>query len=490
MSQQPNIVFIFSDRQRFDTLSAYGNDWIRTPNLNALAEESVVVRNCYVTMPVCAPARSSIMTGLYPHTAGVPINRVAMPPDVKTVAQMLPDEYRTAYFGKWHLGDEVIRQRGFDEWASVMDLLWAQYTKPEYLGQFSSYREHLVELGYKPDQEVPGGKIFSDEMRAGLPAAHQQSTFLAGLAERFIEDNADRPFALYVSMLEPHPPFNGPYDDLYEPDTLPVDPTFLKPPDDGPLVNRLRSEYYMQGEFDGHDLSSEEGWRRLRANYMANITLVDDAVGRIVKAIDDAGIADNTVLVFTSEHGDLVGSHAMLELRSFYEPVSRVPLLIRAPGMGREQRFVDGNFSQVDLVPTLLDLVGQPIPPYLQGVSRADVLAGNATLEGNDIFMQHNGFGDRDLTSEESKPTLSKEKADEMNYLNNLPWRSVVTADRWKLNLSPGDQCELFDLNTDPYEMTNLYDDPAQRDRIRGMAARIRVWQDDMGDTAALPTVP
>jgi len=180
----------------------------------------------------------------------------------------------------------------------------------------------------------------------------------------------------------------------------------------------------------------------------------------------------------------------MLELRSFYEPVSRVPLLVRAPGLGQEQRFVEGNFSQIDLLPTILDLMGQPVPPYLQGVSRADVLSGNATLEGNDVFIQHNGFGDRDLTSEESRPTLSKEKAAEMNYMNNLPWRSVVTADRWKLNLSPGDQCELFDLNTDPYEMTNLYNDPAQRDRIRGMAARIRVWQDDTGDTAQLPTVP
>ena len=490
MSPQPNLVFIFSDRQRFDTLKAYGNDWIQTPHLNALAEESVVVRNCYVTMPVCAPARSSIVTGLYPHTAGVPINRVAMPPEVRTVAQMLPDEYRTAYFGKWHLGDEVIRQRGFDEWASIMDGLWAQYTKPEYLGQFSSYHEHLSGLGYEPDQDVPGGKIFSDEMRATLPAEHQQSTFLAGLAERFIADNADGPFAMYVSMLEPHPPFNGPYNDLYDPDTLPVDPTFLKPPDDGPLVNRLRSEYYMQAEFDGHDLSSEAGWRRLRANYMANITLVDDAVGRIISAIEDAGIADNTVLVFTSEHGDMVGSHALLELRSFYEPVSRVPLLVRAPGMGRQQRFVEGNFSQIDLLPTLLDMLGQPAPPYLQGVSRADVLAGDATLEGNDVFIQHNGFGDRDLTSEESRATLSREKADQMNIMNNLPWRAVVTADRWKLNLSPGDQCELYDLNTDPYEMTNLYNDPAQRDRIRGMAARIRVWQDDTGDTAALPTVP
>ena len=489
MSPNPNLVFIFSDRQRFDTLRVYGNDWIRTPHLNALAEESVVVRNCYVTQPVCAPARSSIMTGLYPHTAGVPRNRLAMPPEVQTVAQMLPDEYRTAYFGKWHLGDEVIRQRGFDEWVSIMDRLWEEYTKPEYTGRFSDYRQYLADLGYEPDLDVPGGRIFSDEMRSNLPAEHQQASFLASMAERFIHDGADRPFALYVSMLEPHPPFNGPYNHLYDPDTLPVDPTFLKPPEEGPLVSRLRSEYYMQGEFDGHDLTSEAGWRRLRANYMANITLVDDAVGRIVQSLEDAGVADNTVLVFTSEHGDLVGSHAMLELRSFYEPVSRVPMLVRLPWLDREQRVVDGNFSQIDLLPTLLELLGQPVPTHLQGVSRADVLAGDATLEGNDVFMQHNGYGDRDLTSEESRPTLSREKAAEMNYMNNLPWRSVVTADRWKLNLCVGDQCELFDLNTDPYEMANLYDDPAERDRVRRMAVRIRVWQDSTGDTAPLPTV-
>ena len=96
----PNLVFIFSDRQRFDTLRVYGNDWIRTPNINTLADESVVFRNCYVTQPVCAPARSSIMTGLYPHTAGVPRNLTAMPPEIQTVAQMVSEDYRTAYFGK------------------------------------------------------------------------------------------------------------------------------------------------------------------------------------------------------------------------------------------------------------------------------------------------------------------------------------------------------------------------------------------------------
>ena len=485
----PNLVFIFSDRQRFDTLRVYGNDWIRTPNINALADESVVFRNCYVTQPVCAPARSSIMTGLYPHTAGVPRNLTAMPSDIQTVAQMVNEDYRTAYFGKWHLGDEVIRQRGFDEWVSIMDRLYAEYTKPEYIGKFSDYREYLVNLGYEPDLEIPGGKIFSDEMRSTLPADHQQAPFLADNAERFIRDNAENPFVMYVSMLEPHPPFNGPYNHLYDPDKLPVDPSFLKPPEGGPLVNRLRSEYYMQGEFDGHDLSTEAGWRQLRANYMGHITLVDDAVGKIVNALEDSGVADNTILVFTSEHGDLVGSHAMLELRSFYEPVSKVPMMIRIPWLPREQRIIEGNFSQIDLLPTLLELMGQPTPEFLQGKGRSDVVEGNATLDGNDVFMQHNGYGDRDLTSEESKQTLSREKADEMNYMNNLPWRSVVTADRWKLNLCAGDQCELYDLNTDPYEMNNLFNEPSHRDRIRQMAARIRVWQDQTGDSAPLPTI-
>ena len=208
-----------------------------------------------------------------------------------------------------------------------------------------------------------------------------------------------------------------------------------------------------------------------------------------MNALEDSGVADNTILVFTSEHGDLVGSHAMLELRSFYEPVSKVPMMIRIPWLPREQRIIEGNFSQIDLLPTLLELMGQPTPEFLQGKGRSDVVEGNATLDGNDVFMQHNGYGDRDLTSEESRPTLSREKADNMNYMNNLPWRSVVTADRWKLNLCAGDQCELYDLNTDPYEMNNLFNEPSHRDRIRQMAARIRVWQDQTGDSAPLPTI-
>ena len=132
---------------------------------------------------------------------------------------------------------------------------------------------------------------------------------------------------------------------------------------------------------------------------------------------------------------------------------------------------------EIDLIPTLLELLGEPIPDHLHGESRVGVLRGEATLDGNDVFMEHNGIGDRDL----GNPKI--------NTMNDLPWRSVVTADRWKLNLCAGDQCELFDLNTDRYEVNNLFDDPVQKDRIRLMAAKIRLWQHYTGDDAPLPSV-
>ena len=117
---KPNLVFILPDRLRQDTSSAYGNQWIESPHMNSLASESFVFEHCYVTQPVCAPARASILTGLYPQSAGMPRNRLTMPAEVQTIAQMVSDEYTKGYIGKWHLGDEIVKQRGFDQWVSVI----------------------------------------------------------------------------------------------------------------------------------------------------------------------------------------------------------------------------------------------------------------------------------------------------------------------------------------------------------------------------------
>ncbi len=495
MSDRPNIVFIFSDQQRYDTLRCYGNDWIQVPNLNALADQSFVFERAYVAQPVCTPARASIVTGLYPHAAGPIVNKMTLPPDRLSVAEMAPEEYRTAWFGKWHLGDDVIRQHGFDEWVSTEDGHRPEYTRREYRTQMSDYHQHLLENGFEPDAEMEDGTMmFSAMRRAKLPAEHQMASFLAGRAVDFIERNSGSPFMLYVSTFEPHPPYHGPYDDLYDPEELPAGPAFLQVPEGGSLHNTVRAQYCTQyldspdAEIDrylqtnaarGHDLTSESGWRTLRARYFANITLVDDMVGRIVDALERCGAAGNTLVVFTSEHGEMAGDHGMLEKRSMYEESARVPLLMRAPWLSESQRMVGGAVGHIDLVPTILDLMGGGVPAHLQGKSLAPVLRGERGLDGNEVFVQWNGVSDiddRHLGSEE------------IDLRNTQPWRTIVR-DGWKLALCASDQCELFDLANDPYEQTNLFDDPAQRRRVRDLAARIRLWQHKNGDTAPLPGV-
>ena len=525
-AQPPNVLFILTDQQRRDTMRCYGNDWIETPNLDRIADSGFVFENAYVTQPVCTPARGSIMTGLYPQTTGLIKNAIELSPDIQTIAELVSDDYICAHYGKWHLGNDAFPQHGFEDWISIEDHHRAGFQRREQRHREADYNLWLREQGI---DNPPVSPISYEKWLPGadLPEELTQAAYLGNEATRFLREHDGRPFVLYVSFFEPHPPYTGPLNGLYDPDTLPVGPAFLQRPDGGSLVNRARADYYMGGNLnplgaeggDIHDLTTEAGWRRLRAQYFANVTLVDRNVGRILDALDANDYTDNTIVVMSSEHGEMGGDHGMLEKRSLYEEASRVPLLMSVPWLNSGQTRIGGSVSQIDLVPTLLDLLDQPVPDHLQGASLAPVLKetiakpplpagegwgegetrvgsspmnpqfpgksgvtqrslkGRTTLDDNDVFLQWNGMGDRNLGS----PLI--------NRMVSLPWRSVITADRWKLNLCAGDQCELYDLNTDPFELNNLFDDPSQRDRIREMAARVRIWQNETGDHAPIPTV-
>ena len=269
----------------------------------------------------------------------------------------------------------------------------------------------------------------------------------------------------------------GPYDGMYDPDTLPVGPTFMKKPEGHALFNRARAEHYLSNRVEGEDLRAEKSWRKLRAQYYGNVKIIDDAIGRMVQALEETGQMENTIFAVTSDHGEMAGDHAMLEKRAFYEESARVPLILSAPWLTQSQKRIDGVFGHADLIATLVELANQPLPESLPGRPCADVLTGEADLRDHTAFMEWNGIGDRNL----GNPKI--------NLMAALPWRCAVTGDRWKLNLCAGDQCELFDLNNDPYEETNLFDDPAHRDRAREIAARIRLWQHETNDHAPLPGV-
>lgn len=488
MSRKPNLLFIFTDQQRADTLGCYGNPLVRTPNLNRLAEGSFLFENAYVTQPVCTPSRASIMTGLYPHTNGCTDNNIPLRPETKTLAEMASPEYVRAYYGKWHLGDEVVAQHGFEDWLSIEDFYRKYYSRQEYLSILSDYHHFLVENGFVPDREQFGARVFGRETTAQLPEEYTKARYLGREAARFIHENRGQPFILYVNFLEPHTPYYGPFDDLYPPQDLPVGPYFLKrPPGNVALLKRLLAERYTYvTDFDSQDLTSEAGWRKTRAKYLGNVTLVDRAVGDILRALEQTDLADNTIVVYTSDHGDMMGDHGLLRKGVMYEEALKVPLIVRVPWLSGQARKIEGRFGQIDLVPTLLDLLSEPIPGHLEGVNRVPVLRGETALDRRDegdVFVEWNSTGWK------SKRLFKDDIPPETWERVRGPWRTVIGQDGWKLNLSPTDRCELYDLNSDPYERNNLFDAPHQRDRVRDMTERLRRWQQRTGDQASLPGI-
>ena len=502
MSDRPNVLLICTDQQRRDTMACYGNDVVQSPHVNALAEQSYVFENCYVTVAVCSPARASLLTGLYPHTAGVIKNSVALPESSPTIAALAPDTYRTAKFGKWHLGNDLVAQNGFEEWVATEDEHESNptHTRREDRYRTSVYFDFLKSHGYEPHRRTDGGLAFSQQQRSMLPAEHTMSTFLGDNVAEFIRRNTSEPWLMCAMFFEPHPPYNGPFNDMYSSDEVMVGPNFLRMPDaNTPLWHRRRAAHHLNGEAsdyfrvndessptldagaESRPLETEDDWRALRARYYGLVTLMDRGVGKVLDALEESGQADRTVVVFTSDHGDGLGDRGMLGTkRAFYEEIAGVPLLMRVPWMNDAQTHVEGSIGHVDIVPTLLELMGVPaseMPSHLQGQSRVDVLAGREEL-CDDVFMQWY----------EHSPTVPLGNPD-IERMSQVSWRSVVTADRWKLNLSPGDQCELYDLNRDPFEMHNRFDDPDCRDRVRDMTARIRIWQRAVDDELVLPAV-
>ena len=474
---KPSLLYIFTDQQRADTMSCYGNDHIEATALNQLAETSHVFENAYVSQPVCSPSRATMLAGLYPHTARVPACNVPLPEDVQTIAEMVDPACRRHYLGKWHLGDEIFPQHGFTEWTGSEDSYRAHFSSPDRHEHQSLYFHFLIEQGLEPDGHSFGKPIFSRHFEASLPEHLTKATFLGNRAAEFIRGVGQDRFVACVSYLEPHPPHTGPLNDYYDPDSIPVGPHFMeKPAPEASTLNRVMAAHYGESVEYGFDLRTEAGWRGVRARYCGNVTLIDRSVGTILKALEESGRAEDTIVVFTSDHGEMVGDHGILGKTVLYEESVRVPLLIRVPGKDSKQNRIDGNISHIDLVPTLLDLMDEPVPDHLQGTSRVNVMDGSASLADNDVFIEWNGADGHPRPGEA-----------EVNPGMSAPWRTVISSDRWKLNLSTRDTCELFDLNTDPYEQTNRFTDPAVQDRVTDLKSRILSWQQSVDDTVPLP---
>lgn len=466
-SKQPrNLIIFLPDQQRIDTLRCYGNSKVHAPNLNKLADESVVFQRAYVTQPVCSPSRASLMTGYWPHASGCTNNGFPLDPKIRTLPQLLGDDYCAGYIGKWHLREQNPKQRGFNEWVSV-----------EGVGDYS---EFLVEKGLRPDHKNGG---FSAQTISDLPLELSQADFLQRKACDFIERNQNTPFILVVSFVEPHSPYNGPFNNehhLTESDLEAIAPATESEP--------IPLRYRLLREWQNHKAQSEEAVREfrfgitrtdylnLRQKYYGLVTLVDRSIGSILSCLETTGLMDRTVIAHTSDHGDLLGDHGLFGKGVMYEQAVAVPFLLRIPNV--PNKLVSQRVSHIDFVPTVLDLLGHSHPAELAGASLAPIIFGENRAARN-IFIEWNPYKKE---GKRLKKETSLASPREVSLAIRESTRTVIAPDGWKFSLRDNDLCELYDLNEDPAEQRNVYYSGQFAAVIERCTADIQQWQQKTAD--------
>ncbi len=471
LPRNPNLIVFLPDQQRADTIACYGSGKVHSPNLGKLASQSVIFERAYVTHPVCSPSRSSLLTGMWPHVTGVAKNSVPLSPQFRVLPQLLEkSNYRTAYLGKWHLGDETIPQRGFEKWISTENV--------------SDYSRFLIERGLTGDK--PDGS-FSTLALSELPLDLSKPRFLEKHACEFIEKHHRDPFIMFVAFAEPHSPYNGPFNDEHMLSEVELEPTATAPPSDNiPLRYRLMREWQQaEAALDRTrcpDLYffgiTPDEYRSIKQKYLGLVTLVDRSIGSILSCLERVGLTDDTVIVHTSDHGDMMGAHHLFAKEVMFEESVRVPYLIRLPGQ-RRSRIIPQAVSHIDFVPTLIDLLGQPKSGQCAGKSRVRLVHGETEPPEN-IFIEWAPNRTKIKKGTSLAPRrLVKRAIGEST-------RTVISPDGWKLCLRDKDLNELYSLNEDPLEAHNLYSNRQYRAVISRCAGEIHRWQEAVHDTLKL----
>ena len=488
--RRKNVLIVMADEQSWSTLGHTGNQAARTPHLDALAARGASFEYCYTPYPLCCPARASLWTGMLPHQHQVTGNWHHIRPDLRDgapnsnasvgsrggnesgglVQAFVDAGYHTLYTGKWHVPGTTPARLGFADSAAIPAVVngrdRGRYIEP--------YREYAEAQGYRL---VPGnienlterdvaqlrqpGKAPCGTSEIALE--HFLETWQTGqLLERLDARPQDQPFFGVCSFNAPHFPMivPAPYDTLIDPASVTL-PVSLRTGLAGKPREVAGSHFaHLAGEID------ESEWRRLIAHYLGLCALVDAQVGRIVEYLTARGLLDETVIVFTADHGDMMGAHGLFEkgYPLHYEEALRVPLIVADPDY-REPVRPRGLVSLMDVVPTVAELAGVPLAsnPERQSVSLVPALEGNG-----DAALRPYVLAETFAFSGKESGAGAYVAMDRFAELGGSANLSIRTPDaryvfRWN------DEDEYFDLAADPHEITNLAASPAHGERVRAL---------------------
>jgi arylsulfatase A-like enzyme len=431
-ADRPNVLVIISDDQRFDALGCAGNSVLKTPHLDALARRGFTFTHAFcmgsTVDAVCCPSRAMLMTGrtLFHAPLEIPAAMPTWP------AAMRAAGYETFGTGKWHNGPAAFA-RGFGNAGNVF---------------FGSMAEHWN----VPVQDFdPTGRYSPARARYG--DGFSTELFTDAALQFLNKRKGDKPFFMYVALTAPHDPRTPPkrYAALYDPAkvSLPADFMAKHPFDNGDMMVRDEMLYPPP--------HAPEVIAKHIADYYGMITHMDAQIGRIFKALDDAKQTDNTIVIFTSDHGLCIGSHGLMGKQNLYDCSMRPPLLIAGPGVPAGKKS-DALCYLFDLFPTVCDMTGVPIPETVEGKSLLPIIKGEQTKVRDSVFGAY-----REV-------------------------QRMVRTERWKLIRYPRiNKSQLFDLKADPDELRDLSADPAQAERVKEMAGLLADWQKQLNDPLTAP---
>jgi arylsulfatase A-like enzyme len=462
---RPNILYIMTDQQRYDSLGSVGQTPCQTPHLDRLSAEGMRFDNAYSICALCSPARTSMLTGQYPHNHRMWNNNDMMqwavrdlPDEVRLISEDLREEgYSCGYSGKWHCGEEKVPSTyGFQG----MDV--PNYGNPYKTDEYQAYlREHNMEASERTNAAYPwaGGEL-SGPPEAGAP--YFIADFALDLLERFSEERerTGKPFMLFVSFWGPHHPcfVPEPYASMYDPSEVELWETIHDELAGKPAIHRRFTPSFYP---DAQHVSDDE-WRQLIAWYWGFCTYVDDQVGRLLDALDAMGRSEDTAVLFSTDHGDMTGAHGgMWDKGPFmYEETYHIPLMARVPGITQPGGVCDRLVSNMDLATTVLDLVGVPIPEAHDGRSLVPLFRDPEADWRDDLMCEFHGH--RFLYSQRMV------RWGDYKYVFNAP-----------------DEDELYDLGQDPYETTNVMGDARYAEVVQAGRRRLWQWIQDSDDPLA-----
>lgn len=435
-NRRPNLLFILADQWRGSALGTGSDEVVRTPHIDRLTEQGTNFTRAYAANPVCTPNRSCLLTGRYSHQTGMITNNLMLPPEEVCWPELFRDAgYATHYIGKWHMDGNSKpgfvppgwRRRGFETFEGFN-------------------RGHIYHRPWGFDND--GGPLIAKRKDDGSP--YYEPTFQTDLAIEYMQRHQDRPFACYLSWGPPHTPFKPPQDfDRYTPGDI-----------------RLRKNVPQE---------HQQKARRDLAGYYGLCESLDHEMGRLLTFLDESGLADNTLLVFTADHGELAGSHGKYRKGEPEDESLRVPLVMRLPGVIPAGRTSQTLVNSIDLMPTMLQLCGLDTPETCVGRNLSTAATGQGpqpSVESIYCEGKVNGVAGRRRQQASDGPDTTG------------AWRTLVT-DRYKLTVRHGEDnvVQLFDLNNDPFEMENHANAPSHRSVQKELLAELHRWAQETGDS-------